>query len=343
MSNYVIIDENGEIFLENPENKIQNPEICKEVLSNLQLNPDFTLTTLINDEIHLVEAFDFPITAHAVTVASDKVLIHTDFNLYFETQDDQWSVNAQDQFQGLTTTGAPFKLSKKAQDQLFTQCDEYDDDSFTLSGKNIMTPFYFIENKDIQKSQFWNESYRNLVQPRWDLNGPAEAFKDMLHRLKLPKSRILVLGCGAGHDAAFFAQAGHVVTGVDFSAEALQKAKKNYGHLHNLSFEQMNIFDLPQEWNFSFDVVIEHTLFCAIDPALHQKLITVWKRVLHEEGQLLSVFFTMFKRTGPPYGVTELELRALLRPHFQFLFWGRLRNSVPERLGKELFVLGKKR
>jgi SAM-dependent methyltransferase len=343
MSKYVIIDENGEIYLDNLEAKIQNPDVCKEVLTNLQLNLDFTLTTLIDNEIHLVEAFDFPITAHAVTVASDKVLIHTDFNLYFEAQDDQWSVNAQDQFQGMTISGAPFKLSKKAQAQLFTQCDEYDDDSFTLNGKNILTPPYYIENRDVHKPQFWSEHYKAAVPPRWDLNDAAEAFKDMLHRLKFPKSRILVLGCGGGHDAAFFAQAGHVVTAVDFSAEAIQKAKATYGHLHNLSFEQMDVFNLPHEWNFSFDVVIEHTLFCAIDPALHQKLITVWKRVLHEEGQLLSVFFTMLKRMGPPYGITEFELRALLMPHFQFLFWGRLRNSIPDRLGKELFVLGKKR
>ncbi len=343
MSKYVIIDEHGEIYLDNLESKIQSPEVCKEVLINLQLNLDFTLTTVIDNEIHLVEAFDFPITVHTVTVANDKIFIHTNFNLYFEAQDEQWSVNVQDQFQGMTISGAPFKLSKKAQALLFNQCDEYDDDSFTLSGKNVLTPSYYIENKDVKKSQFWSDFYKNESQPRWDLNGPAEAFKDMLHRLKLPKSRILVLGCGGGHDAAFFAQAGHVVTAVDFSAEAIAKAKKSYGHLHNLSFEQMDVFNLPHEWNYTFDVVIEHTLFCAVDPAFYQKLITVWKRVLHEEGQLLSVFFTMFKRQGPPYGIREFELRALLMPHFQFLFWGRLRNSIADRLGKELFVLGKKR
>lgn len=343
MSKYVIIDERGELYLDNLENKIQNPEIARDVLKNLQLNLDFTLTTLIDGEIHLVEAFDFPIIAHAITVADSKILIHTDFNLYFQAQDDQWSVNDDDQFIGMTIEGVPFKLTDKAQALLFKKCDNYDDDSFTLSGKNILTPPYFIKNNDLQKPQYWEDIYKTENQPRWDLNEPAEAFKDMLHRLKLPKSRILVLGSGGGHDAAFFAQAGHVVTAVDFSAEAIEKAKKQYGHIHNLFFEKLNVFDLPHEWNFTFDVVVEHTLFCAVHPDQRQKLITIWKRVLHEEGQLLSVFFSMFKRTGPPYGSTEYELRAQLMPHFQFLFWGRLRNSRPERLGKELFVLAKKR
>lgn len=343
MSKYVIIDERGELFLNDAENRISDPQVAKQILQNLKLNSDFSLSTSINNENYLVEAFDFPLVGHAIHFTNEKILIYTESGLYFEAQAEAWSLDQKDQFCGLTSQGVPFRLTTKAQEQLFSLCSKYDDDSFTLGKKKYATPSYYIPNKEINTASFWSEIYQAESLPGWDLNQPAEAFKDMLPRLKLPKSRILVLGCGHGHDAALFAEAGHVVTAIDFSAEAIKTAKKRYGHLSNLSFEQMNIFDIPHEWNFTFDLVVEHTLFCAIDPTLREKLVSLWKRLLHEEGQLIAVFFTMFKRAGPPYGATESELRSLLQPYFQFLFWGRLRNSLPARMGRELFVLAKKR
>jgi SAM-dependent methyltransferase len=343
MSNFVTINERGEFFLNNSDKKITKLEACQDILLQLRLDSSFCLTTKINDISYIVEAFDFPLKAHAVSFQNKKLLIHVDYNLTFEADPNLWAVDGNDEFYGLTTSSAPFKLSLNAQTQLFNLCDEYDDDSFTIKNIRFETPSYYIKNEDVKKTSFWNQAYQNESAPGWDLDQPAEAFKDMLPRLKFPKSRILVLGCGVGHDAALFAEVGHVVTAIDFSNEAIDQAKKKYGHIHNLTFECMDVFNLPQSWNFSFDVIIEHTLFCALSIEQRTDLLKVWKRLLHEEGQLMSVFYTMFKRYGPPYGVTELEIRSLLMPHFQFLFWGRLRNSLPQRLGKELFVLGKKR
>ncbi len=343
MLQYVIIDEHGEIFLNDTEHKITDQNLLNQVFQNLKLSEDQTLITDLNDEKFIVESFDFPIIAQAIHLSAGRLLIYTESGLYFETLPEAWTVNQKDHFCGLTVNGAPFRLSKKALNQLFSMCSKYDDDSFTIENKRYATPPYYLPRTEIKSSLFWSEIYKNESRPGWDLNQPAEAFKDMLPRLKLPKSRILVLGCGYGHDAALFAEVGHVVTAIDFSSAAISGAKKKYGHLSNLTFEHMNIFDIPHEWNFNFDLVIEHTLFCAIDANQRENLIVLWKRMLHEEGQLMSVFFTMFKNAGPPYGVTEDELRALLQPSFQFLFWGRLRNSLPQRLGKELFVLAKKR
>lgn len=343
MSKYVIINEAGEIFLDTAENKIKNPEICKDILNNLKLRDDNTLVTQLENEDYIVESFDFPLKVKSVSFQNNHIFIHADFDCQFMTDLNEWSVDSNDEFYGMTVGRIPFKLTLKAQTQLFNLCDEYDDDSFTVQKIKILTPAYFQKNKDIKNSSFWNSTYQDINSPGWDLSQPAEAFKEMLQRLKFPKSRILVLGCGLGHDAAFFAEVGHVVTAVDFSKEAITQAKIKYGHLDNLTFECMNVFDLPTDWNFSFDVIIEHTLFCAIDTDQRTELVKIWKRLLHEEGQLMSVFYTMFKRSGPPYGVTEQEIRTLLLPHFQFLFWGRLRNSLPQRLGKELFALGKKR
>jgi SAM-dependent methyltransferase len=341
--NFLIIDEVGDLFSPTAEVKIVDPEKIQTLLRNIKLTESFSLETNLDNEIYIVEAFDHPLMVQRLENHSGKILLQTQYQMLFEADITKFSVDDQDRFCGLTLSGAPFRLTEKAQERLFNDCDEYDDDSFTLKGLRVETPPYYFENKEIQKSEYWQSVYQTEGQPGWDLQQPAEALKDMIQRVKFPKSRILVLGCGEGHDAALFAQAGHVVTAVDFSPEGIKRGREKYKELSNLTFVQENIFNLPQDWNYTFDVVIEHTCFCAIPTQQRKNLISVWRRMLHEEGQLMGVFFSMLKRAGPPYGASEFELRDLLKPYFQILFWGRWRQSLPRRQGKELFILAKKR
>ncbi len=340
---FLIIDEYGDLFSPNADTKITSPEIIQAYLKNIKLTDSFTLETSFEDEIYIVEAFDHPLMIEKIEVHANKVLIQAQYQILFEADVTRFSVDDQDRFCGMTLSGAPFRLTEKSQEKLFANCDEYDDDSFTLSGLKIKTPPFYFENKEIQSADYWQNVYHTEGKPGWDLQDSAEAFKDMIQRIKFPKCRVLVLGCGEGHDAALFAEAGHLVTAVDFSAEGIKRGIEKYQHLKNLTFVQENIFNLPQDWNFSFDVIIEHTFYCAIPTLQRKNLVTLWRRLLHEEGQLMGVFFTMLKRSGPPYGASEYELRRMLSPYFQFLFWGRWRQSLPRRQGKELFVLAKKR
>lgn len=338
--NYLTINEHGE--LSENEKAVPDGEIAQALLRNLRLNNSFTLETSFEKTKFIVEAFDHPLLGHKLVAQGDRVFVETQQQLTFECDLKKFSLDPFDRICGLTTTHAPFRLTEKAQEQLFDACDEFDDESFTLNGIRVDTPDYYFENADLEDSQFWTNIY-NEGNPGWDLGEPAPAFKDMLPRLKLPKCRILVLGCGSGHDAALFAEAGHVVTAVDFSAGAIAQAKKLYGHMENITFLRQDIFTLPHDWNGTFDVIIEHTCFCAIDPKRRKEMVKLWRRLLHEEGQLIAVFFAMLKRAGPPYGSSEWEIRELLKDSFQFLFWGRWRKSLPRREGRELFVLGKKK
>jgi SAM-dependent methyltransferase len=340
---YISIDEHGDIFLNLEDTPITNPNFIEEIHRNLKLTETFMLVTEFQDEEYIVESFDHPLHIIAVELRDEKIYLQTKQNTLFQADNDKWSVDEWDRFNGLTTSNAPFVLTKKAQEQLFNLADSFDDEGFVALKKYIATPPYFIDTPQIENPQYWVDVYRTDGNPRWNLNDAAEAFKDMLPRIKLPKSRILVLGCGEGHDAALFAEAGHLVTAVDFSFEAVTRGREKYKHLHNLTFHQSNVFEIPQEWNYGYDVVVEHTLYCAIPPEQRNELVRLYRRMLHEEGQLMAVFFTMEKRSGPPYGATEWELRKRTEPHFHYLFWGRLRNSLEQRKGRELFVLAKKR
>jgi len=340
---FITIDEYGDIYLDPDGPVLSNPNQIEEIHRNLKLTETFTLVTEFQDEDYIVESFDHALHIIALEFRDKKIILQTKQNTIFLADHQKWSVDEWDRFNGRTTSNAPFVLTKKAQEQLFNLADSFDDEGFVANKEFIATPPYFIEAPLIQHSQYWVDVYKTETNPSWNLNAPAEAFKDMLPRLKLPKSRILVLGCGEGHDAALFARAGHLVTAVDFSKEAIARGKQKYADLTNLHFYESNIFQIPQEWNFSFDVVVEHTCFCAVPPEQRNNLIRLYRRMLHEEGQLLAVYFTMEKRAGPPYGATEWEIRKRTEQGFHYLFWGRLRNSLPNRLGQELFVLAKKR
>ena len=337
------INEHGEIFTANAPKPIESLEICQTILQNTKLTETYRLETHFENENYLIEAFDHPLMVLKLIESDGKIFVETQYQLTFEADINKFSLDPFDRICGMTTRGCPFRLTEKAQDQLFDSCDEFDDESFTLNNLKVETPDYYIDQSAIGDSDFWNEIYKNSPKPNWDIGQAAPVFQDMLPRLKLPKSRILVLGSGEGHDAALFAQAGHVVTAVDFSPEAIRKAKLNYGDLENLNFVQADVFNLPHEWNATFDVIIEHTCFCAIEPHRRKELVKTWRRLLHEEGQLMGLFFSMLKRPGPPYGSSEWEIRELLQHHFQFLFWGRWNKSVEKRQGLELFVLAKKK
>lgn len=340
---FITIDENGDIFLDPDTPAITDPNIIEEIHRNLKLTDKFALVTEFHDAEYIVESFDHPLHIIAIEFKEKKIFLQTKQNTLFQADNSKWSLDEWDRFNGLTTSNSPFVLTEKAQEQLFNLADSYDDEGFVAENEYIATPPYYIDTPLIENPQYWINIYKNEESPRYNLNDAAEAFKDMLPRIKLPKSRILVLGCGEGHDAALFAQVGHLVTAVDFSKEAIARGKEIYKDLTNLHFHESDIFQLPQEWNFSFDVVVEHTCFCAIPPDKRNDLVRLYRRLLHEEGQLLAVFFAMEKRSGPPYGATEWEIRKRTEQGFHYLFWGRLRNSIPRRLGRELFVLAKKK
>jgi SAM-dependent methyltransferase len=311
-----------------------------------------------NNEV-IIEPFDAPLVA--INIFVENKILKAEFRYeYIQTFDlKSLCLDDYDRFHGLTESGIPFVCNRKAQAALFDLADDYDDESITLFGENIALPTYFVDEQKVEKEKFWCDRYQNQ-ETGWDLNQPSPILVNMFPRMKVPPSRVLVLGCGRGHDAVYFAKQGHFVTAVDISPKALEEAQKLYGSTYpNIRWVQADIFNLPRDWDQSFDLIWEHTCFCAINPTRRNELVGIWRRLLSEHGQLLAIFFVMEKRGGPAFGASEWELRQRLQKNFRFLYWGRWRQlyshphsseavKVTEsfsqsRLGKELFVLANKK
>ncbi len=334
------------------ENKELGLDIATEILKNISIHKNKSFRSFHNNEEYIIEAFFSPLVALSISKTQEAtdsgqvetiLSIKTQYELSWDIDLKSLCLDEWDNFHGLTKNGIPFALNLEAQDQLFKLCDSFDDDFIVINNIKIPTPDYYNEPRFNLDPNSWDKAYEESSTP-WDISKAAPILPVVLNKIKIQKSRIIVLGCGRGHDAAFLAEQGHVVTAVDFSEKSITEAKKLYGHIKNLDFIQKDIFNLPEEWTAQFDIVWEHTCFAAIAPANRKKLIMIWRKLLHEQGHIMGVFFVMNKRSGPPYSINEWALDKTLSKHLHFLYWQRLNEDSPKnRTGTELFVYAKKR
>ena len=184
--------------------------------------------------------------------------------------------------------------------------------------------------------EYWEQRYQEGTT-RWDLGQAAPPFKSLLHSTTAPSpGRVAILGCGRGYDAMLFATHGFDVVGFDFAISAITDAQ-SLAEVAGITakFLQRDIFDLPREFESYFDYVVEHTCFCAIEPMQRPAYVQVAKSILKPQAELIGLFFTHNRPSGPPFGVTPTEIRQYFHTDFEIISLVPVTNSVPERQGEE--------
>lgn len=184
----------------------------------------------------------------------------------------------------------------------------------------------------------WNQRYEEQDTP-WDKGGAHPVLLDMLTHGAL-SGRVLVPGCGTGHDVRELARRGLTVVGLDIAPLALERARA-HDPAGSETYEPGDLFDLPAALRGTFDGVFEHTCFCAIDPVLRPSYADAVAAALRPGGRLLAVFFADPDNDGggPPFGCTADELDVLFAGRFRLLEEHREIPTYPEREGRELLRL----
>ena len=165
------------------------------------------------------------------------------------------------------------------------------------------------------KETDWQERYQTEDTP-WDKGEPAPGLVDWLKKQTLdPDARVLVPGCGRGHDASAWAKAGFDTTGMDLAEIALSDAREKYESLPNLAFFPGNFLDeKPQE---PYDLIFEHTLYCAIDPARREDYAKSLPNWLKPGGYFLAIHFIFpLDEEGPPFGASKDEIINRFQTNF---------------------------
>ena len=133
------------------------------------------------------------------------------------------------------------------------------------------------------------------------------------------------------------------VVGFDLSPTALDAARA-VPRVGGEIYRAGDLFDLPADLVGAFDWVVEHTCFCAIDPARRPEYAAAVHGALKLGGRLLAIFYLNphdpgEERDGPPFGTSEAELAGLFSPLFDKLDEFRPEHAYPGREGRELMQL----
>ena len=182
----------------------------------------------------------------------------------------------------------------------------------------------------------WEDRYRTGDMP-WEKGAAHPA---LIHFLKSNPvhGRVLVPGCGTGHDVRALAATADEVTGLDIAPSAIVRAKAQPA-VGGERYQLGDLFVLPEKLRAAFDVVFEHTCFCAIDPSLREKYVAAVASALKPGGHLLAVFYLEPGldpgESGPPFGVTRAELDAFFSPRFTQLREWKPAVTYPGREGRE--------
>lgn len=190
---------------------------------------------------------------------------------------------------------------------------------------------------------FWNKTYHNGRIP-WDLHGPTPIFRRLVQDGTLTPGRIIVLGAGRGHDARMLARHGFQVTAVDFAASAVQAMRQLDDPRYPVTIVEADLFELPFKIFGHFDLVLDYTCYCAIDPGRRDEYADVVTRLLRSEGRLVMLAFPIGRRGGgPPFVVQPNEIIAAFTMRgFHLDLHEQPGDSVPSRQGiEELLILRK--
>lgn len=183
--------------------------------------------------------------------------------------------------------------------------------------------------------EFWNNKYKtNKIG--WDLGEVSPPLKTYFDQLENKEIKILIPGGGNSYEAEYlFNQGFNNVFVVDLSEIALENIKKRFPNFPASQLIHANFFDLEM----MFDLVIEQTFFCAIDPKLREKYAAKMHSILKPEGKLVGLMFeAVLNEDHPPFGGDKAEYLKYFQPYFRNIQIEPCYNSFHNRQGMELFV-----
>lgn len=186
---------------------------------------------------------------------------------------------------------------------------------------------------------YWTNRYKEK-STGWDIGYPSQPLKQYLDQIFQRQLKILIPGAGNAYEAAYAFESGfQQVHILDFSPVPLNQFKEIYPEFPLAQIIQENFFDHQGK----YDLILEQTFFCALDPALRHAYVDKMYDLLVPGGKIAGVLFSReFEHQGPPFGGTKEAYLQYFEPKFEVLIMEPCYNSIAPRMGNELFFQLKK-
>jgi methyl halide transferase len=203
---------------------------------------------------------------------------------------------------------------------------------------------------------YWDERYLS-GNTGWDIgkvSPPLQHYFDQLRRRDLS---ILIPGCGNSYEAGYLREKGFTtITLLDISEVVMTRLSASFGVSPGLRLITGDFFHQLGQ----YDLIVEQTFFCALDPSRRSDYVEQTARLLRPGGKLVGLLFDQDFGShhwcdphpfpslcsgingGPPFGGHAPEYRRLLEKKFGLITLAPCYNSIKPREATELFLIAQK-
>jgi methyl halide transferase len=184
-------------------------------------------------------------------------------------------------------------------------------------------------------ADFWSGRYQQ-GQTGWDAGSVTTPLKTYFDQLTDTSLKILIPGGGNSHEAEYlFSRGFNNVWVIDLSPLPLANLAARLPGFPSNQLVEGDFFAHAGQ----YDLIVEQTFFCAIDPALRSRYARKMCELLKPGGKLVGVLFDDdLNSDQPPFGGHAPEYQTYFEPYFQFLVFEPCYNSIKPRAGRELFI-----
>lgn len=187
--------------------------------------------------------------------------------------------------------------------------------------------------------EFWDKKHESGETP-WQLKVPSPPIMEYISQLKDKSLKILIPGAGQGFELNHLLNLGFTDIDVcDIAPHAIEGLRKRIGTDKGVNYITGDFFDLDGQ----YDLIIEQTFFCAINPTLRERYVNKMYNLLKNNGKLVGLLFASYFTTdGPPFGGSKSMYKELFQQKLHITIMEMCYNSVKPRQDNELFFICKK-
>jgi thiopurine S-methyltransferase len=167
---------------------------------------------------------------------------------------------------------------------------------------------------------------------------PIKTYIDHLNNKNIT---ILIPGAGNSYETEFLFNAGFKnITVLDIARQPLINLKKRIPSFPASNLIHENFFEHKKK----YDLILEQTFFCSLNPELRDNYVKKMSELLNENGKIAGLLFDFpLNDEGPPFGGSIDEYQNRFSKYFTIKTMARCYNSIKPRQGSELFIIFEKK
>lgn len=187
--------------------------------------------------------------------------------------------------------------------------------------------------------EYWENRYESDAAS-WDIGHISTPLKEYIDQLENKDLKILIPGAGNAYELDYLIEKGfHNTFVIDFAQQPIN-AILNRNKTLEKHIIQDDFFNLTE----TYDLVIEQTFFCALQPELRKNYVVKMHDILSNKGKITGLLFNFpLTEEGPPFGGSFEEYVKLFSEKFTIKTLETAYNSIKPRTNREFFFTFEKK